>query len=99
MRLVAFPLNILLNNPRNQPDCNIAVLINPGNNEAYFILFAGHAVIVAAVSYSIDPDMKADEDGAFVDVGYDSGIFALNLFSTKRIFHKVRVIYLILIYF
>lgn len=79
MRLVAFPLNILLNNPRNQSDCNIAVFINPGNYEAYLILLSGHVVIVATVGYSIDSDMKADEDGAFVDVGYDSGIFALNL--------------------
>lgn len=76
---MAFPLDILFNNPRNQPDCNIAVFINPGDYEAYLIFFSGHAVVVAAVGYSIDPDMKADEDGAFVDVGYDSGIFALNL--------------------
>ena len=74
-----FLLNILLNNPRNQSDCNIAVFINPGDYEAYLIFLSGHTVVVAAVGYSIDTDMKADEDSAFVNIGYDSGIFALNL--------------------
>ena len=49
--------DILPNNPRNQPNRYIPILINPGDNEADFILLPGHPVIVAAVGYGIDTDV------------------------------------------
>lgn len=72
-------IDVLPNNPRNQPDRHIPVLINPGNNEADLIFLSEHPVIVAAVDYGIDADVEADEDGAFVDVSDCPSVFTLNL--------------------
>ena len=72
-------LNILLNNPRNQPYRHVAIRINPCHHEADFILFSGESVIVAAMGDCIDTDMEADENSAFMDVRDGSSIFALNL--------------------
>lgn len=72
-------LNILLNNPRNQPNRHIPVRINPRHHEAHLILLSRKAVIVAAMGDCVDTDMEADENSAFMDVRDGSGIFALNL--------------------
>ncbi len=63
-----FELNILLNNPRNQPYCHIPVCVNPRHHKADFILLSGEAVIVAAMGDCIDTDVEADENSAFMDV-------------------------------
>ena len=76
---IPLQLNILLNNPRNQPHRHIPVRINPCYHEAHLILLSGKAVIVAAMGDCIDADMEADENSAFVDVRDRSGIFTLNL--------------------
>ena len=68
-------LNILLNDSWNQTEYNITFLVDTGNNEADFILFTRHAVIVAAVRNSVDTDFEAYKDGAFVDVSNNAGIF------------------------
>lgn len=72
-------LDILLDNPRNQPNCHIPVSINPRHHKTDIILLAGHPVVIAAVGDCVDADVKADEDSAFVDVRDRSGVFALNL--------------------
>ena len=77
--LLLVKLNILLNNPRNQPHRHIPVRINPRHYEAHFILLSGKAVIVAAMGDCVDSDMEADENSAFVDVRDRTGIFTLNL--------------------
>lgn len=76
---IPLQLNILLNNPRNQPHRHIPVRINPCYYEADLILLSGKAVIVAAMGDCVDADMEADEDSAFMDVRDGSGIFTLNL--------------------
>ena len=45
---------MLLNNPGNQSDCHISVLVNPGDNEADLILLPGSAVIITAVGDGVD---------------------------------------------
>jgi len=75
----------LLNNPRNQSHCHIPFCINPRDHEADLIFLAGQPVIIAAMGDSIDADVEADEDGAFVDVRDRPGIFALN-FALAQIF-------------
>lgn len=77
--LLLAKLNILLNNPRNQPHRHIPFRINPCYHEAHLILLSGKAVIVAAMGDCVDADMEADENSAFMDVRDRSGIFALNL--------------------
>ena len=72
-------LDILLNNPRNQPHCHIPICINPRHHETDFILLSGEPVIVAAMGDCIDADMKVGENSVFVDVSDRFGIFALNL--------------------
>lgn len=72
-------LDILPNNPRNQPDGHIPFCVNPRDHEADIILLAGHPVVVAAVGDGVDADMEADEDGALMDVRDRPGILALNL--------------------
>ncbi len=72
-------LNILLNNPRDQPQRHIPIRINSRYHEADLILLSGKAVIVAAMGDGVDADMEADENSAFMDVRDGSGIFALNL--------------------
>ena len=76
-------LHILPNDSRNQPDRHIPVLINPGDDKTDFILLSGHPVIIATVSHSIDADVKANKDGAFVDVGDNACRLALNLALAK----------------
>lgn len=51
-------LNILFNNPRNQPRCHIPVGMNPRHHEADFIFLAGHPVVIAAVGDCIDADAR-----------------------------------------
>lgn len=84
-------LDILFNDPRNQPHRHVAVRVNPCHHEADFILLSGEAVIVAAMGDCIDADMKADENSAFMDVCDGSGIFALNLALTQIRFAGVSV--------
>lgn len=87
-----FPLlDILLNNPRNQPHCDVPICINPCHNEANLILFAGEAVIVAAMGDCIDADVETDEDSALMDVCDRSGIFTLNLALSQIFFAGVTV--------
>lgn len=84
-------LDILFNDSGNQSDCNIAFFINSCDNEADFILFAGHTVIIAAVGYGIDSDMETYKDRTFMDVSNDTGIFALNLAFAQVCFAGVAV--------
>lgn len=84
-------LNILLNNPRNQPNCHVAIRINPCHHEAHLILLSRETVIVAAMGDCIDTDVEADENSAFMDVRDGSGIFALNLALTQIFFAGVSV--------
>ncbi len=72
-------LNILLNHPRNQPNCHIPVRINPRHHETDIILLARHPVVVAAMGDSIDADLEPDEYSALMNVRDCSGIFALDL--------------------
>lgn len=76
---IPLQLNILLNNPRNQPHRHIPVRINPCYYEADLILLSGKAVIVAAMGDCVDADVEADEDSAFVDVRDRPGVLALDL--------------------
>lgn len=71
-------LDILLNNPRNQPHCHVPIGINPCNHEADVILLAGHPVVIAAVGNGVDADVEADEYGALMDVRDRPGILALD---------------------
>ena len=80
---IPLQLNILLNNPRNQPHRHIPVRINPCYYEADLILLSGKAVIVAAMGDGVDADMEADENSAFMDVRDGSSVFALNLALTQ----------------
>lgn len=84
-------LNILLNNPRNQPDCHIPVLINPGDNEADLIFLTRHPAVIAAMGNRVDSDMETYKDSTFVDVSNDTGIFALNLAFAQVCFAGVAV--------
>lgn len=72
-------LNILLNNPRNQPNRHIPFRIDPRDHETHIIFLTGHPVVVAAVGHGIDADVEADEYGALVDVRDRPGILALDL--------------------
>lgn len=72
-------LDILLNNPRNQPNRHVPLRIDPRHHKAHVILLAGHPVVVAAVGHGIDTDMEADEDGALMDVRDRPGVLALDL--------------------
>lgn len=84
-------LNILPNNPRNQPNRYIPLFIDPGDHEADIIFLARHPVVVAAMGDSIDADLEPDEDSAFMDVRDRSGIFALDLAFAKIGFAGVAV--------
>ena len=84
-------LNILLNNPRNQPHCHVPVCINPRDHETDFILLAGHPVVIAAVGDCVDADVEADEDSALVDVRDRPGIFALDLALAQVLLAGVSV--------
>lgn len=87
----AFLSDILLNNPRNQPHCYVSVCINSRHNEADFILFAGHPVIVAAMGNGIDADVETNEDSALMDICDRSGIFTLNLALAQVVLAGVAV--------
>ena len=56
--LPALSLDILLNNPWNQPDCNIAFVINFSYHKADLLFFAGNSVSVVAVGHGIDNDFE-----------------------------------------
>ena len=84
-------LDILFNNPRNQPHCHVPVGINPCYHETDIIFLAGHPVVIAAVGDCVDADVEADEDSAFVDVRDRSGVFALNLAFTQVLLAGVAV--------
>lgn len=72
-------LDILLDNPRNQPNCHIPVCINPRHHETDVILLARHPVVIAAVGNGVDADVEADEYCALMDVRDRPGILALDL--------------------
>lgn len=84
-------LDILLDNPRNQPHCHVPVCINPRYHETDIILLAGHPVVIAAVGDCVDADVEADEDSAFVDVRDRPGVLALNLAFTQVLLAGVAV--------
>ena len=84
-------LDILLDNPRNQPNCHIPVCINPRHHEADIIFLAGHPVVIAAVGNGVDADVEADEYGALVDVRDGSGILALDLALAQVVLAGVSV--------
>lgn len=84
-------LDILLNDPRNQSNRHIPVLIDPGDDKADLILLSGHPVVIAAVGDSVDADLEADENSAFVDVSDGTGILALDLALTQVLFAGVAV--------
>ena len=89
--LMPLVLNILFYNSRNQSYRHIPVLIDPSDDEADLILLSGHPVVIAAVGDSVDADLEADENSAFVDVSDGTGILALNLALTQVLFAGVAV--------
>ena len=89
--LMSSELDILFNNPRNQPHCHVPVCINPRHHKTDIILLAGHPVVIAAVGDCVDADVEADEDSAFVDVRDRPGVLALNLAFTQVLLAGVAV--------
>ena len=47
-------LNILFDNPCNNPHCNIAFLVNMCHNKGHFIFLPNGAAVVATVSNGVD---------------------------------------------
>lgn len=76
---IPLQLNILLNNPRNQPHRHIPLFIDPRDHETDIILLARHPAVIAAMGDSIDADLEPDEYSALMNVRDCSGIFALDL--------------------
>ena len=72
------PLQILLNNSRNDTYGHASFFIQLRNSKADIILFAGCAVVEAGVGYRIDAVGKADVDHTLIHVSDLAGVFALD---------------------
>ena len=83
--------DMLFNNPGNQPYRHVPFLINPGDNEADFILFPRSTVIIAAVGDGIDADGEANKNGSLMDIGDGPGIFSLYLAFPQVCFAGVAI--------
>lgn len=72
-------LDILFDNPRNQPHRHIPLCINPRHYKTDLILLSRHPVVITAMSDGIHADVKPDEYGALMDIRDCPGILALDL--------------------
>ena len=71
-------LQILPNNPCNNPHSNASFFIQLGHRKADIILFTGSAVIEAGVGHCVDAVGEADIDHALVHICYFAGVLALD---------------------
>ena len=71
-------LQILPDDPGNDPHSHAPFFINPGDSKAHIILLAGSPVVVAGVGHSIHAVRQADIDHAFMYIRDLAGILALD---------------------
>ena len=69
----------MLNDPRNDADSDISLLINMGYNKGDGILFSDLSVIIAGVCNGVDADTEPYKDSTFMNIFHGSGVFALDL--------------------
>ena len=72
-------LQILPDNPRNDPYCHAPFFVQLGDGKADIIFLAGSAVIKAGMGHGIDAVGKADIDHALMHICDFAGIFALDV--------------------
>ena len=71
-------LQILPDDPGNDPHGHAPFFINPGDGKAHIILLAGSPVVIAGVGHSIHAVRQADIDHALMYIRDLAGILALD---------------------
>ena len=71
-------LQVLTDDPGDNTYGHTPLHIQTGDGKRYIVLFAGHPVVIAGVSYRIDTVGEAHIDNALVDICDTTGILALD---------------------
>ena len=74
----AFALQILPDDPCDNPHGHAAIHIQAGNGKGHIILLPRHPVVIAGVRHRIDAVSKPDIDDALMHIGDRAGVFALD---------------------